>query len=231
MNSSAIRDQVIAHDVREVLAAHRAVAAADLVVDVDGGVAHVDGRVASRMQRHLITQVIRRVNGIRAVWEWLRVDGEAEDLVVDLGCGKRKQSPRSIGVDRYAHPTSDVLADIERGLPFTDQSLDQIYAIHVLEHVREIIGVMNEIHRVLKPSGVLHVMVPNWQYVNAVADPTHVRFFHMQTFKFFCRPYPGLRLFRPLSVAYSTEDVFADLQPIKDGEPPSSEQELCRFFD
>lgn len=73
--------------------------------------------------------------------------------------------------------------------------------ILVLEHVRELVGLMNDTHRALKPDGVLYVMVPHGHFINAIADPTRVRFFHPQTFKYFYREMPGVRPFQPLSVA------------------------------
>ncbi len=232
MNGSrALRDRVLADDVRDALVSHRRLNGCDLSVDVHGGVAHVTGIVQSAEERSLVRRIIGRVRGIHAVWDMLRTPIEESPCALDIGCGNKKQWDCAIGVDRHMHPAVDVIAEIERGLPFADGSIDHVFAVHFLEHVHNIIGIMNEIHRVLRPGGVLHVMVPNWQYVNAVADPTHVRFFHLQTFKFFCRPYPGLREFRPLSVSASAENLFADLQPIKDGEQPNSEETLCRFFD
>lgn len=79
---------------------------------------------------------------------------------------------------------------------------------------------------------MLHVMVPHWQCVNAVADPTHLRgcFTARPSSKFFCRPYPNLRPFRPMSVSETTVDLFADLQPIKGG-GTNTEQTLARLFD
>lgn len=122
-------------------------------------------------------------------------------------------------------------SQIERGLPFRDDRVDQVYAVHFLEHVDHLLAVMNEIHRVLRSDGVLHAMVPHGGCVNAVADPTHCRFFHRQTFKFFCGPYPGLRMYRPLVVSQTAEDLYADPQPIKDGASPCPPEWLARFFD
>ena len=123
-----------------------------------------------------------------------------------------------------------IVADLERGLPVADRSVDHIFAVQFLEHVHQLLPVLNELHRVLRPEGVLHVMVPHKASVNAWADPTHVRWFHPQTFKFLCRPYPDLRLYYPLIVSESTDNIFADLQPVGVGRPQASEEELARFF-
>jgi hypothetical protein len=89
---------------------------------------------------------------------------------------------------------------------------------------------MAEIRRVLRPGGVLHAIVPRWDVVNAVADPTHVRLFHPQTFKYFCVARSGRPLFRPLLVACDEASVFADLQPVTGDEEPPDATELARFF-
>ena len=76
---------------------------------------------------------------------------------LNLGCGNKK-IPGFIGVDIKS---ADVVADI-RKLPFDDDSADEIMAIHVCEHfyVHEIIGVLAEWRRVLKPGGTLAVELP-----------------------------------------------------------------------
>lgn len=73
--------------------------------------------------------------------------------------------------------------------PAADNSIGAIRASHVMEHIpagRERIAVMNEAHRVLKPGGVLEIIVPllvgTW---HAVADPTHVSFWVKESFHYF----------------------------------------------
>lgn len=224
------RDQALTEDIETTLAEHRSLAASACQVRVRGGVAHVQAQVRDESERTQLRRTIARVRGVDAVWDSIHVQGEPPARVLDIGCGSRKQHQASIGVDRFPHAQVDVVADLERGLPFADNAADHVFAVHFLEHVRELLGLMNEIHRVLKPSGVLHVMVPNCSFVNAVADPTHVRFFNQHTFKFFCRPYPGLRVFRPLSVTSTRDNVLADLQPVASGCPPPSPEELARCF-
>jgi SAM-dependent methyltransferase len=224
------QDVAVSEDIEGALASHVVLRQAKIVVTVRGGVAHIRGHARGVEERDLIRRVVTRVRGVHAVWDSLPLPGDQRLRVLDIGCGDHKQIAEAIGVDCHPRTAVDVIAQIERGLPFADGSVDHVYAVHFLEHVRNLLYVMNEIHRVLKPDGVLHVMVPHWQCVNAVADPTHLRMFHRQTFKFFCRPYPNLRAFRPMSVAETPADLFADLQPIKDG-GANTEQTLARFFD
>lgn len=229
--AAELRDRLLTADIRDLLAHDRRVQGIELAVTVRGGVAHVAGEVPSEDMRRLLRRLIGRVRGIHAVWDVLRLSGEGPPCILDLGCGAQKQHAGAIGLDCYRLPGVDLLAHLERGLPIASDRVDQVYAVHVLEHVHALVPLMNEIHRVLKPDGVLHVMVPHWQFINAVADPTHVRLFCAQTFKYFCRPGPGIRVFRPLAVSTTADSVLADLQPVKNGESPPSEEDLARFFD
>lgn len=228
---SAQRDAVLLKDVREAIAAQAALTAADLSFDVRGGVVHVGGRIAGHGALRGLRQGLARLRGVHAVWDMVQVEGEPPLRVLDVGCGGRKQYFHAIGIDRHPHPGVDIVADLERGLPVADRSIDHVFAVHFLEHVHHLLPLLNELHRVLRPEGVLHVMVPHHASVNAWADPTHVRYFHPQTFKFLCRPYPGLRPFFPLIVSGSAVDIFADLQPVGVSRPLAEEEDLARYFD
>lgn len=56
-----------------------------------------------------------------------------------------------------------LLADASN-LPFPDQSFDRVIATEVLEHISDDRRVLREIYRVLKPSGVAVITVPNANY-------------------------------------------------------------------
>lgn len=75
--------------------------------------------------------------------------------------------------------------------PTSDNTVDAIRASHVMEHIpagQERIDVMNEAHRVLKPGGVFEIIVPivnNPLTWHAIADPTHVSFWVLESFHYF----------------------------------------------
>ena len=104
---------------------------------------------------------------------------------VDLGCGGRKMAG-AIGMDIVPVPGVDVVADMSRGLPFKDNSLDGLIAYHVLEHCDDFLAVMGEIWRVCKDGAKVQVKVPHaaspfmlWK------DPTHRRGLTVATFAYF----------------------------------------------
>jgi ubiquinone/menaquinone biosynthesis C-methylase UbiE len=53
--------------------------------------------------------------------------------------------------------------DCRRPLPFPDGSIDHILCSHFLEHVypKEAVKIIRDFHRVLKPRGTLHAIVPD----------------------------------------------------------------------
>lgn len=222
-------DIALTDELTDMLVHDRRTEALALAIAVHGRVAHVSGVVESEVQRRLVRRLLRRPSGICAVWDLVSLPGE-ELRVIDVGCGTCKQVSGAVGVDAEPHPGVDVIADLQRGLPFDPRSVDHVFAIHVLEHLTDLLGAMRELHRVLRPTGVLHVLTPHWHSVNAVADPTHCRLMDVQTFKYFCTPRPGVVPWRALAAHAWRGTVHADLQPVGADEPWPSDHELARWF-
>lgn len=65
-------------------------------------------------------------------------------------------------------PLAKVKMDIHQ-IPFSENQFDVILCNHVLEHVRDDIQAMREIHRVLKPGGFAILQIP---FFNPVPDQT-----------------------------------------------------------
>jgi len=103
---------------------------------------------------------------------------------LDIGCG-RKKLPGAVGLDRFPLPGVDVVADLDGVLPFPAESFDAVSANQVLEHVRDLVGLVHELHRVLRPGGVLVAHVPYFRSAWAHIDPTHVRSFTINTMDYF----------------------------------------------
>lgn len=204
----------------------------DLAVQVrfDRGVAHLSGEVPDAAGLRLVRDRVGRLAGVFAVWARVRVAGR-EPVVVDLGCGATKQYPGNLGLDIFPAPGVDAVADLSGSLPLADDSVDVIFAVHILEHLIDFLPLVDEAHRVLRPGGVLHVMSPWWGHVNAVADPTHVRLLDVQTIKGVClqRP-PGTPRWYPLHAGCDGASIFADLTPLPPDADPPAAAHLARFF-
>jgi SAM-dependent methyltransferase len=223
------RDRALEADLIEAITAHKGLGElGGIRLWVDGAVAHIEGTVRNEAELQTLRRTTRLVRGLYAVWDLVAVRGEVL-TVVDVGCGSYKQVREAIGVDRYAHKGVDLVTDLEHGTPLRSDSVDHIFAVHVLEHVNNLVGLMNDLHRVLRETGILHIMVPYWRHSVAVADPTHVRFFVPQSFRTFCRASNTVKPFRPLLVSCNHDTVFADLRPDKRGEG-ARDDEMVRFF-
>jgi predicted SAM-dependent methyltransferase len=87
-------------------------------------------------------------------------------MKLHLGCGSKHLSGW-VHVDACAHPHVDIVTTVDKLDTITDQSVSEIYACHVLEHVgrRSIVAVLCEWHRVLSIGGTLRIAVPDWDAI------------------------------------------------------------------
>ena len=101
---------------------------------------------------------------------------------LDVGCGINKY-PGAIGIDRNADSRADVLCDLDHiPYPFADNAFDQLRAIHVIEHVADVIRSMEEFHRLVRPGGRVRIETPHYTDFSSFCDPTHR--WHLNTFSF-----------------------------------------------
>jgi SAM-dependent methyltransferase len=95
------------------------------------------------------------------------------DKILDVGCGINKR-PGSIGIDRNPASRADVLADLDHfPYPFKDCTFDALQAVHVIEHVTDVIRTMEEFHRLVRPGGEVFVVTPHYTDFSSFCDPTH----------------------------------------------------------
>jgi len=225
------RDKTVMERICEIIPSSHEIRMFKCPLVVRGGVVHIYGEVPDDGSRRRIRKILSCIKGVNAVWDMLTLPGEERLKIIDIGCGGNKQVPWALGVDKYPCAGVDVVTDLEDMLPFKDNEVDQVFAVHVLEHIHDIIGLMNEIHRVLKPDGMLHVLSPVSTSANSIADPTHVRLFSSQTFKYFCRQNAGVYPFNPVSISQDAWNVYADVYPVKGNNKLLTKEELSYYFD
>ncbi len=110
---------------------------------------------------------------------------------LDIGSGSKCKAGFE-GVDKkdYGQKYKFDIEKIEPWLRyFKENSVDEIYSSHCLEHIRNINLVMAQIYRVLKPTGKAVIIVPYYITELAFRDPSHVRFFTEHTFYYFNKGY------------------------------------------
>ena len=110
-------------------------------------------------------------------------------ICIDLGCGTHK-AEGFIGVDVVAADGVDVIANLNGYFPFPDNSVDFIKAHDIIEHLPDRIHTMNEIWRILKPDGIVDISVPSTDGRGAFQDPTHVSFWNINSFMYYCQEFP-----------------------------------------
>lgn len=70
-------------------------------------------------------------------------------------------------MDLHPSGTDVIAADLRRPLPFPDRCFTAVYAAHVLEHLAPAaaFGLMQECRRVLRPAGIVRIVVPDLERV------------------------------------------------------------------
>jgi len=92
---------------------------------------------------------------------------------LNFGAGEGKQSGY-ISVDRQPLTNPDIAHDLNAfPYPFADSSVDEVRAFHVIEHLDRPFEAMREIHRILKPGGLLHLKVPHFSRGFTHAEHSH----------------------------------------------------------
>ena len=102
-------------------------------------------------------------------------------LKVDLGGGL---FPRKgyLTVDQEG---ADITCDLNEGIPLDDNSVGVLNASHLIEHLRDPVKTMREIHRVLAHGGWAMIEVPSTDGRGAWQDPTHVSFWNEHSFWYY----------------------------------------------
>lgn len=115
---------------------------------------------------------------------------------LNLGCGHDIR-PGWVNLDGFVRHPQVLKHDLtQTPYPFPTGWFDEILAKHVLEHVplvyrphngtvRDVLyDVMEELYRILRPGGTLHVVVPHGARSDALSNPNHTRVWVPKTFHY-----------------------------------------------
>lgn len=114
-------------------------------------------------------------------------------MKLNLGCCDQLL-PGYVNVDRV--PPADELADLTKAWPWETDSVSEICAHDIIEHLPDKIHTMNEAWRVLAPGGLMRIKVPTTDGPGAFQDPTHVSYWNRNSFWYYTKGDPHHTRFR-----------------------------------
>ena len=142
-----------------------------------------------------------------------RSDFKIRDFVgksnINLGCGNRPL-PNFLNVDFYNKNHADIVFDIKQDWPIDEGSADLIFSDNVFEHFSDIISLVKKCHSCLRSGGHLVVKVPYFKSKHAFVDPTHVKFFTIQSMDYFVEGKYFNSEYKFIDECFSSIDIFLD---------------------
>jgi predicted SAM-dependent methyltransferase len=92
---------------------------------------------------------------------------EDAEKIADIGFGGDKIISNAVGID-YEIPYTytgddhvDIGCDVLKGIPVVDHEFDCVYSSHLIEDFEDTRSILKEFIRILKPNGILALVVPN----------------------------------------------------------------------
>ena len=113
-------------------------------------------------------------------------------LRLDIACGKTKKQGFT-GVDIWEG--ADIVMDLEKfPWAFDDNSVDEIFCSHYIEHTPDLVAFANELYRIMKVGATAEIWAPYYSSIRAWQDPTHLRAISENTFYYFNKKWRILKL-------------------------------------
>lgn len=111
-------------------------------------------------------------------------------LKINIGGGlTRFEGFLNLDIDSNSNP--DFIVNLETDtLPFEDNSVDEVKAHHVLEHIGQgYFHLLQELYRVCKHGAIIDIRVPHPRHEYFLNDPTHVRPITIEGLRMFSKQY------------------------------------------
>ena len=110
-----------------------------------------------------------------------------EKTKLNLGCGTEIME-NYVNIDFVKLKGVDVIHNLNKfPYPFKDNTFEEVYTSHVLEHLEDLPKVMGEIKRICKKGAKVRIRVPHFSCGVSYRDPTHRRLFSYFTFDYFTK--------------------------------------------
>lgn len=104
-------------------------------------------------------------------------------IKLHLGCGRHhKKGYLNCDISKEVNP--DKIVDLEKKLPFKEDSVEEIVIEHCLEHIKNLHQLLEEMYRVCHRGAHINIKVPYFSSESAFSTMTHIRFFTYTSFDF-----------------------------------------------
>jgi len=106
-------------------------------------------------------------------------------MKLNIGAGKNKITG-FVSIDKADLKETDIRHDLDKyPYPITSNSVTEIYAENIVEHIENLPKFMEEIHRITKNQAKIIIIVPYYNYHGAYRDPTHKHFFTADSMEYY----------------------------------------------
>ena len=103
---------------------------------------------------------------------------------LNLGCGLDAKKGY-VNLDKAKIKGVDVVHDLDKHpWPFPSNYFDEVYGRDSIEHLKDLVKAMREIHRICRPGAKVRLIVPYWHSSGAFY-PNHYYFFNVDGLKMF----------------------------------------------
>lgn len=137
---------------------------------------------------------------------------------VEIGGGTKPRGEGFVNVDIL--PTADVQCNFESdALPFSDESVEEVYASHVLEHVRHYGHLLKEIVRICRVGARVEIRSPHPAGEMAMCSG-HVHTIGPAQVRHWCSDFPldwfgdSKRRLRLLRIEYTPGEAFGEVKDL-----------------
>ena len=115
-----------------------------------------------------------------------------QSFKLNVGCG-RNILPGWKNLDSAPLAGVDIIFDLEscaqERIPLPDDSVNEFLLSHVVEHIHNILPMMQELYRIAQPDSKMIIRVPYGSSDDAYEDPTHIRQYFIGSFGYYSQPY------------------------------------------
>jgi len=103
-------------------------------------------------------------------------------MKLHFGCGNNYMLGW-VNVDINSRIKTDKVFDFDKfPYPFKDNTFNEVYSDNVLEHLKEPVKVIEELHRICKNGAVMMIKVPYYNCSGNYNDPTHQYSYNRRAF-------------------------------------------------